>query len=151
LGSLYATHGFSFDLNVNDSFELGVERVNEYLYYDQILRKLHPEDPSSQARLTISEGCVNVRRALQNFSRKVSRDRTAPVSSQVDEKYGCFAGCIRYFVMWHANHAFNEIRVDNNRVSDYDMIRESRLPVGLRKSGGGMPVNTHGRKLVGTK
>jgi hypothetical protein len=146
LSSMYSGHGFEFDLSVNDNFELGLERVNEYLYYDQLLQKSHPEDPAAQPRLTISERCINVRRALMNFGRKIPRDRTDPISDKVDERYSCFAGCVRYLVMWHTNHSFSEISVDSDKKADYDAFCNGRLPPKDRKKFSGL--NTHGRTVI---
>lgn len=146
LSALYSIHGFDYDLSVNDSFEAGLERVNEYLYYDQLLNKTHPNDPAALPRLTISERCVNTSRALMNFSRKISRDRTDPITDKVDDRYGCFAGCVRYFVMWHANNSFNETIVDDKRKTDYDAVKIGREPKEYRSNKPNF--NSHGRTII---
>jgi hypothetical protein len=143
LSSMYALHGFDFDLSVNDNFELGLERVNEYLYYDQLLFKMHPDDPAALPRLTISERCTNCRRALMNFGRKVPRNRTDPISDKVDERYSCFAGCVRYFVMWHSNNSFDDIAPDAGRSTDYEAVIKGREPKAYREKKPAF--NSHGR------
>jgi hypothetical protein len=149
LSDLYEEQGFDFDLSVRDSLEFGFEKVNEYLYYDQMLYRFHPEDPASQARLTFSENCRNINRAMKNFARKANRDRTAPVSSLVDEKFGCFAGCVRYFVVWHADNPFNTLTMARAAKSDDDRIQAGRIPNRFRRAE--TSINLHGRQLVGVK
>jgi hypothetical protein len=144
---MYSLHGFDFDLNVNDAFELGLERVNEYLYFDQLLLKNHPDDPAGQPRLTIADRCINVRRAIMNFGRKISRDRTDPISEKVDDRYGCFAGCVRYLVMWHQNHSFNEIKTDESSGGDYEAFTQGRLPQKHRKVSSAF--DSHRRTVIG--
>lgn len=147
LSSDYEKHGFDFDLSVSDNFQLGIERVNEYLWFDANMLRFHPNDPAAQARLTIADTCMNTKRAMQNFARKVSRDRTAPVSEAVDEKYSCFAGCVRYLVMWHGENPFDKLMIEaQNKHSDMDLIRRGRVPSRFRQDR--FEPNTHGRVLV---
>lgn len=134
LEMLYREKGFSFNLNINDDFEFGVELVNEYLWYDQNIRRLHPEDPCAQPRLAISKRCENTIRALSNFSRKISDDQTKPISEDADKRYACFAALVRYLVVWHRNHPFDAIRNDRREMSDYDRFRLGGIPKRYRNS-----------------
>lgn len=147
LHSLYAAHGFSFYLGVNDNFELGVERVNEYLWYDQVINKLHPEDPAGRPRLTVANVCVNTCRGLKNFTRKISRDRTAPIKGTIDEKYKDFPDIIRYLVMWHKGHSFEELVQDQKETGgDYERYLSGSVPGRYR--GDRFEFNHHGRKVL---
>jgi len=147
LHSLYKTEGFDFFLQVNDNHEYGCELVNQYLYYDRNTRLINLNDPSANAKLLFYKRCVNTRRSVANYARKAHRDPTKPISEYIDERFSCFAACIRYLVVWHQNHRFQEIKVDANRSSDMDLIRQSRIPQKFRANGANPPINTHGRKL----
>jgi hypothetical protein len=151
LSMLYQAQGFNFNLNINDDFEFGIELVSEYLWYDQNLRRLHPEDPSAQPRLVICKKCENTYRAVANFSRKVNEDPNKPVSEDVEKRYECFAACVRYLIVWHRNHHFEDIRPNANRISDYDKIKMGRIPKSFRGAIGGMQVDLKGRSLYRMK
>jgi hypothetical protein len=132
LKDLYADEGFVFNLQVNDDFEYGRELVNQYLWFDANVRKLAPSDPAGQPRLVVAEHCVNTIRAVSMFARKKVRDRNAPPSEAVDKRFACFAALVRYLCVWHQNHHFADIRVDPNRLSDYELVKLSRIPPSLR-------------------
>ena len=133
LAGLYADRGFDFDLSVSDDFEYGVELVAEYLWYDQNVRRAHPEDPSAQPRLTFAKRCENAARSAANFARKCSDDPGKPVSEQVEKKYECFAACIRYLIVWHRDHHFEDLRKKpETGSSDYERIQLGRIPRSMR-------------------
>lgn len=134
LEMLYREKGFAFNLDINDDFEFGIELVNEYLWYDQNFRRMHPEEPAAQPRLVVSQRCENTIRALANFARKVNDDPTKPISEDVDKRYACFAALVRYLVVWHRNHHFDSIRTDSRRQSDYERFRTGGIPKKYRAS-----------------
>lgn len=146
LSSMYSAHGFDFDLSVNDNLELGFGRVNEYLYFDKALSKTHPNDPAALPRITFSEKCINTNRAVRNLSRKISRNITDPITEKLDDKFACFASCVRYFIMWHTNNSYNEIVVDDNRLTDYQAVKMGREPGQHREKP--LPFNSHGRTQI---
>jgi hypothetical protein len=133
LAMLYREKGFTFNLNINDDFEFGIELVSEYLWYDQNLRRIHPEDPSAQPRLVIAKRCENTQRAMANFARKVADDPTKPISEDVDKKYSCFAALVRYLVVWHRTHHFEDLKVSKNTMNDYQLLQLGRIPKSMRK------------------
>jgi hypothetical protein len=148
LSDLYRKEGFSFNLAINDNFEFGRELVNQYLWYDASIRKNSPSDPAGKPRLVIYARCVNTLRALGNFARKANRDKTAPISESVDKRYECFAALVRYLCVWHQTHHFSDVRISENRVSDYELVKRSRIPVSLRDNVARGPHNLHGRKVL---
>ena len=150
ISSLYAKEGFHFQTTVKDDFEYGREVVNQYLWYDSAVRKLMPSDPSGWPRIVIYENCINMLRALDNYSIKVKRDKTLPTSLRADERFGCFCALIRYLCVWHTHgHHYNDIKVNPNRVSDYELVRRGRTPAATRsKTDSSRPHNTHGRQVL---
>lgn len=130
---LYRQEGFTFWLGVNDNLEIGIDTVSEYLYYDQILRTLNPQDPSGWPRITIAERCVNTQRAVANFACKKNSNRA--VTGHIDEKYKDFADLVRYLCMWHKNNRFEAIKIDSNNsvMSTESLMRNSRIPKSYRQ------------------
>ena len=149
LKDLYSKEGFTFNLEISDGFEYGKELVNQYLWYDAKIRKIAPSDPAGKARLVVYDRCINTNRALANFARKKSKLKDAPISEQVDKRFECFAALVRYLCVWHQTHHFSDVRVDPNRLSDYDLVRRGRLPPSQRPARLGQGLfNPKGRKVI---
>jgi hypothetical protein len=150
LADLYEAHGFPLQIDINDDFEYGRELVNQYLWYDANVRKLNASDPTGKPRLVIYKRCVNTIRAMENFRRKITRDRTAPISESVDKRFECFCALVRYLCVWHQNgNHFSEIRINPNKVTDYELIQQSRLPKSMRgRHAEPDPKTFHGRPVV---
>jgi len=146
---LYAKNGFKFYVSINDDFEYGREMVNQYFWYDANIRKLLPSDPAGWPRLVIFDRCVNVRRSVANFAIKIKRDKSLPITLRVDERFKCFSDLVRYLVIWHQTHHFNDIKPDPNRITDFQRTQIGRIPKSMRS---GIPgketINTHGRVLL---
>ena len=147
LKNLYSAQGFDFYIDINDSLEYAHELVNQYFWYDGNIRRMSPNDPAAQPRLVVAKSCTNTRRAILNYARKSSRDPTKPISEQIDKKFACFGGLINYLVVWHASHPFSEIKVDETRATEYDLIHNSRMPKKMRKNFAADCFNKHGRKI----
>jgi hypothetical protein len=129
LASLYAKHGFSLNTNVKDGFEYGREIVAQYLYCDiaELLR--NPDEPGNRPRMMIYERCHNTKKMFANFSAKVDKDLTKPISERVDERYACFGDLVRYAAVWHSSgNKFIDVRNRSEGVSDLDKIKLSRIP-----------------------
>lgn len=148
LRDLYIKQGFTFQIGINDDFEYGRELVNQYLWYDAAVRAHAPSDPAGKPRLVIYERCVNTRRALANFARKISRDRSKPISEEVDKRFECFCALVRYLVVWHQNHHFADVRHDPDRLSDYEYFKRGRIPKGMRKPIGPKLFDNKGRRVL---
>jgi len=152
LHSLYAAQGFNFFIGVNDDLEYGHELVNQALYYDPALRKQDSTDPAAQPGISFYDRCVNTCRAMSNYKRKTARDLTKPISELVDKKFACFASLVRYLVVWHQNHRFQEAKATDSHSTTMALIKASRLPKEKRGSEPGLihpslKVNIHGREL----
>lgn len=127
----YGLHGFHFDVDVNDSVDIGHRFMQKYIAYNPLIRETNPNDPLAIPMLLISEECQNIWRSLSRFSYKEKRDATAAPSEQFEEKFGCPVACVRYMVMWLQGKTFRELAMDRNRVGDYERIRSGRTPGGM--------------------
>ncbi len=150
LHSLYCAEGYNFNLNIIDDFEYGIELVAEYLYYDQQMRRQHPDDPAAQPRLVVCKRCENTSRAIALFGRKPHKDSTRAPSEDVDSRYECFASLVRYLVVWHRTHRYEDLRRNVVRANDSDLIKMGRTPKSYRQSMvGSNIINFKGRKELG--
>jgi hypothetical protein len=149
LAWLYQEQGFSFNLNVNDIFEVGIAEVSKMLHYDQLLYKINPHDPAALPHLMVCKSCVNTQRAIKNFSMKKSRNKTKDISENADPKFKDFADIVRYLVMWHKNNPFNQSRVDEKKISDVQKLKMSRIPKQYREQPK-FGFNSKGRRVLTT-
>jgi hypothetical protein len=125
---LYAMHGFNFDVNINDSVDLGYRELNRLLYYDRSRCSIDKHDPSSIPLLIFLDRCQNGWRSFLKHGYKEKRDPNASVSEQVEDKYSHGIAVCRYAAMWLQGRSFEGLKIDRNRLSDYEKIKISRLP-----------------------
>lgn len=145
----YSEYGFNYYIDVEDSLEYGHELVNQYLWYDQNVRKFAPNDPAGQPRLVVYDRCINTIRSCQNYARKKSKDHA--VLDTPDKKFACFASLIRYLVVWHQDHRFENLEKNGNKYDDSDLVKMGRIPKKYRDESGikvNYPFNTHGRHVL---
>ena len=148
LWDLYDNLGFTFNIDVNDELEYGHELVNQYLWCNSEIRRMAPNDPAAQSSLVIYDRCANTIRALSNYSRKAQRDKSQSISDSVDKKFACFAALVRYLVVWHQDHRFDELKPSSDGRSEYDLIKYGRIPKSMRGEFGRGMINTHGRQIL---
>ena len=145
----YAEYGFDFYIDVEDSHEYGHEMVNQYLWYDKNVRKYAPNDPTAQPRLVVYDRCINTIRACQNYARKKSKDHS--VLEVPDKKFGCFGALVRYLVVWHQNHRYDDLEKNGDKYDDRDLVRMGRIPKKYREESFGQfnySIKTHGRHVL---
>ncbi len=129
LYTLYAKHGFGFDLSVNDNLAVGHATVAEYLSFDEGRMLSNPCDLMAMPRLLISEECPNIIRAVENYAFKIGNKVGDSVTERVNQKYKDGADLVRYLCMWHAGRTFAEMRDgDKAECSDYVKWQRGRTP-----------------------
>jgi phage terminase large subunit-like protein len=147
LKMLYSAHGFNFNTNVNDDIEYGHRSVESLLYYDRERWIMNNADPTNRPKMLFFESCMNLTTAMQRYGRKNQRDPTAPPSEQIDKKYACVAGVIRYaavsFPSFSGSVSAGE---DRKPMSDYERMRSGRDK--YRKFGAGKVESIKGRRVV---
>lgn len=124
---LYAVHGYSFNTNVNDNLEYGHRSVDTLLYFDREQWNINPSEPKNRPKLTFFETCSNLCVAMQRYGRKANRDPSAPPSEQIDKKYACVAGVIRYAAVsfnYYTSGATG--RKGEEKMSDYERMKRGR-------------------------
>jgi hypothetical protein len=145
--SLYAKHGFNFNINVIDNLDVGHARVSESLYYDEIRLAANPNDIGAMPRLLVCRSCANVIRSLENYSmKKVSRRPGAPISENVNQKFKDAADTVRYLAMWHSGNSFSAVNDKAATSSDYKKFTLGRIPKAYRPQSNGF--NFNGRRRV---
>ena len=143
----YANYGFHFEINVSDNLDVGHRRMNEFLWYDINLHRQNPRDPMGWPRFFISEECENLIRCIQHYSTKASRDPETSLTDKIIQKWKDPVDTFRYKVMSFI--PFDEIRISNRRVSDFDRFSAARSKVGNSNPFAGM--NLKGRTLVSSE
>lgn len=130
LQALYASHGFTFNVFINDKLELGHRKVAECLWYNREQWLAHPEDPKNRPILQFMENCRNLIRAMQKYGYKAQRDPTMALTSQLDQKYKDPADVVRYAAVARDQVVDREITPGGK--TDYERIQDGRDP--YRKS-----------------
>lgn len=144
---LYALKGFDFNLSVNDNLEFGHQIVNKFLFYDQLLMRLNPNDPVALPHLLICKKCVNTRRALANYKRKMSRNMAGQLTGTIEEKHKDFADLIRYLCVWFDQNPYATVADRQlGACEDYERVRAGRIPKEFRH-GPEHSFNAHGRQV----
>ena len=101
--------GRSFITNVNDSIELGFDRIRELIFFD----KTRPVSAVNQPKLYVFETCKNTLRALREFG--TTDDKTV---------WECPIACLRYFAM--KQQPWESKAGGDYGVSEYDAINRGR-------------------------
>lgn len=142
----YADEGFRFWLGVDDNLDSGHRCVSEYLYYDQVRFELDPNDMLAIPHMLFAKRCVNIRRAVQRYGFKQKRDPELPTSENLDKKFKEGADIIRYLAKWHQTHSYATIKNKSQGPTDYELVRQGRLPKHRRTSG--YDFNPKGRRVL---
>jgi phage terminase large subunit-like protein len=117
----YSLNGWDYDCSVEDSIELGHDKIRGLIYYDS----LRTISAVNQPGMYVFRTCKNVRRALQEFGIKKTADQYAGTMERIDQTWSCPIACLRYFGL--KMEPWTPWRQEGNYgMSEYDAIRAGR-------------------------
>jgi hypothetical protein len=93
VGAEYSKRGYKF-LPSDDNLEVGHQRVNEALYYDETRALSEWNMPKMQ----VFDYCKNVVDSLRGYGFKKGK-REGSLSSRLDQTFKDFADTIRYYIV----------------------------------------------------
>jgi len=129
LQTLFAKHGYDFDLSVSDNLAVGHGIVAEYLSFNEALLAAHPGDIQGLPRLFICKDCQNTIRAVENYAFKKAGKADGSITENVNQKYKDGADVVRYLCVWHGRKTFADINGgERAECQDYVRFCQGRIP-----------------------